>query len=354
MKKIFGLIIIFASMTFIACSEDNTKSDDSTMATEAELNTVINNYVDNVVIPTYADMENKIAALKTHVDAFIADGTQKSLDAACTAWRAARNPWELSEAFLFGPADYLGLDPMLDSWPLDKDAIDAILANLDFKEVDGDENIRGFHTLEYLLFEGGSNKVAANISSSQKQYMAKVSSLLDSDTKKLHSEWVNNYGSEFKTHSSDRIISAYNAVAQIVEGCIDIAGEVGEQKIGNPYQLYTAGKTEEGVLAVESWYSWNSLTDYRNNILSIQNSYLGGTSNSRNDANSLSALVRQYNEATDKEIKQAITDAISAIDNIPAPFRNHLEAKTEIEAAQDILAELQISLLKIKSALGID
>ena len=36
-------------------------------------------------------------------------------------------PWEQSEAFLFGPVDILGLDPNMDSWPLDQVAIVNIL-----------------------------------------------------------------------------------------------------------------------------------------------------------------------------------------------------------------------------------
>ena len=46
---------------------------------------------------------------------------------ACNAWITAREPWEESEAFLFGPVDELGLDPNMDSWPLDQNAIVQIL-----------------------------------------------------------------------------------------------------------------------------------------------------------------------------------------------------------------------------------
>ncbi|MDE6332566.1 MAG: peptidase M75, partial [Muribaculaceae bacterium] len=84
----------------------------------------------------------------------------------CNAWLEAREPWEKSEAFLFGPVDALGLDPNMDSWPLDQDNIVQILNsgnydNLDWSDSDDDDTIeavqsvRGFHTLEFLLFKDG-------------------------------------------------------------------------------------------------------------------------------------------------------------------------------------------------------
>ena len=64
------------------------------------------------------------------------------------------------------PVDALGLDPNMDSWPLDQDAIVNILKSGNFndmlwnddeskEEIEASQNIRGFHTLEFLLFKDG-------------------------------------------------------------------------------------------------------------------------------------------------------------------------------------------------------
>ena len=55
---------------------------------------------------------------------------------------------------------------------------------------------------------------------------------------------------------------ALNCVEQIIDGCLDIANEVGEAKIGDPLALYNSGQTTEALYAVESWYSWHSREDY--------------------------------------------------------------------------------------------
>ena len=72
-----------------------------------------------------------------------------------------------SEAVLFGPAgeeEGLGLDPSLDSWPLDQEDIATMITDTKLSTVEdyigaiGSESVRGFHTIELLLFKDGSNR----------------------------------------------------------------------------------------------------------------------------------------------------------------------------------------------------
>jgi predicted lipoprotein len=357
-------------MFSVSCSEDDPdpNNEDEGVVSVEVMDKVIATYVDKVVIPTYADMEDKVGKLKAAVDAFLANGTQDNLDKACAAWRAARTPWEESEAFLFGPADYESLDPSLDSWPLDKDGIDQILSSGDWGEIEGDEedaqSLRGFHTIEYLLFDGGTAKTASAVSVSEKSYMQRVANKLLEDTERLHLAWKSGleteevpqpFGEEFKKHTSSRFPSAENVLSEIIDGGIkNIAEEVGDVKIGNPYSLWGEGKQDDAVLQVESWYSWNSLEDYENNIISIENSYLGGRAGNRDDATSFSAMVRSVNEELDNEVKKAISDARAAISGIPHPFRENLGKTTEIVAAMDACAKISLVFDKVKTALEIN
>ena len=151
---------------------------------EEELRNIVADYVDVVVLPTYRDLATANANLHNAVQQLKANPSTSTFEAAAKAWMAARQPWESSEAFLFGPVDELGLDPNMDSWPLDQDAIKNVLSSGDFSgmEWDGefegeDENgnmskhaeeiaeaqsIRGFHTLEFLLFKNGQPRTVGN------------------------------------------------------------------------------------------------------------------------------------------------------------------------------------------------
>ena len=150
-------------------------------ASEEDLKPIIINYTDHVVLPTYADLLADNTALNTAIRTLANTageyqaGTKTVADvnlafkAAALQWVTAREPWETSEAFLFGPVADKGLDPNMDSWPLDVDALKNTLSsgrfdNLTWEgEFDEDDetiaavqNVRGFHTLEFLLFYNGT------------------------------------------------------------------------------------------------------------------------------------------------------------------------------------------------------
>ena len=133
---------------------------------DAKLDAIVDQYVDAVVLPTYKSLSEKNSALFDAVNTFKNSPSDANFEKACTAWLTAREPWEKSEGFLFGPVDSEGLDPNMDSWPLDQDMIVQILNSGNFDDMewgeDDDEdavtaaqNVRGFHTLEYLLFKDG-------------------------------------------------------------------------------------------------------------------------------------------------------------------------------------------------------
>lgn len=137
-------------------------------ADEAYYDKIVTTYVDQVVVPTYKDLQTRATALHTAVQALKAAPSNATFKAASEAWLSAREPWEKSEAFLFGPVADLGLDPNMDSWPLDQAAIVNILTSGKFdalqwsgeydeedKKIEAAQSVRGFHTLEYLLFKNG-------------------------------------------------------------------------------------------------------------------------------------------------------------------------------------------------------
>lgn len=133
---------------------------------DTDAQAIVSQYVDNVVLPTYEELKNKNYELLQAVVAFKATPTNSTIAAACDAWVAARRPWEASEAFLFGPVDKKGLDPNMDSWPLDAIGIVNLLNSqrwsaMEWSDSDDDEAVeaaqalRGFHTLEFLLYKNG-------------------------------------------------------------------------------------------------------------------------------------------------------------------------------------------------------
>lgn len=193
-------------------------------------------------------------------------------------------------------------------------------------------------------------------------YMVQVSNLLRNDASELYNAWSVSYeggepfATSFKQHKGGDYSSALSCVEQIIDGCADIANEVGTAKIGDPYNLYISGDEKSALYAVESWYSWHSRDDYSNNILSIRNSYFGSLDGKISEK-SLSALIASIDAALDTKVKDAITTAYNSILAIPQPFRNHInsnETRTAMTACADLEEVLSNDLKSAVSNLGDD
>lgn len=199
-------------------------------------------------------------------------------------------------------------------------------------------------------------------------YTLNVAKLLADDSKKLYNEWNNGFANDFKNHTAaSGYSSAIACVQQIIEGCEDIANEVGTAKIGEPVDFWNGGQQNKALYAVESWYSWHSRDDYKNNIQSVANSLLGErltTSPDKFEYNpatvnqaSIIAKCMMNNTLRPQSIKvwKAVCAAWTAIDNIPQPFRNNIgsdEAAAAMEACATLNTELETLEGQISSNLS--
>lgn len=399
MKKNFLSIAALAVCMvfgFASCNPDESQNNGTdTWEDNDEAALVINNYVDNVVVSTYASLRDATALLLEKVEAYAENPTQANLDAACAQWKATREPWEQSEAFLFGPVADQSVDPHLDSWPLSQTAINAILgSSLDWENEDGASfgaNTLGFHTLEYLLFFNGQNRQIADLfegdnvkiertddntqyntytKAAYLGYVSVVAEVLRNDALHVYMMWVgtNNasdsdnalaeelelpaitekgYAYSFKNPNvySTSYSNQQDVIYAMIDGMIDIATEVADAKIGEPYDA-------KDIYGVESWYSFNSFTDYTNNVRSIQNSFTNG------DAYSLASYLESLGATTQvAAVNAAITASINALTTAAATdcFRNYVLAyentntrSAQIDAAMDAIGNLSTCLTSLK------
>lgn len=176
-------------------------------------------------------------------------------------------------------------------------------------------------------------------------YSVKVAELLARDSEDLYNSWTTSYeggaafADQFRNPSAASAYKSYvDCVDQIIEGCSDIASEVGDAKIGDPYNLFVSGKTTEALYAVESWYSWHSREDYQNNIYSIRNSYYGSL-DGKVAQHSLYNLVKSVNSDLNDKVVAAIDNAAKSIYAIPQPFRNNINS-SEASVAMDACGDL--------------
>ena len=375
-KTIFRAAVLFAAVAVVgtvsSCKPENTVTDENATLKQNILNT----YVESVVAPTYTNLANATQTLCEQLTDLRSHPTQAKLDVACETFLSARAYWEKSEAFLFGPAGDFGIDPHIDSWPLDEAAFNntmnnqSQLARLDAE--DGDqyagtyigEGALGFHAIEYIIFSEGSPKNIANITENELIYVKAVAGDLRNKCFQLEVSWLgdkaaashvarmeeleynvtvgggeNSYGENMvnagKPGSTYASLTA--AIMEIVNGASTIVDEVGTKKIGMPY-------FGEDISYIESPYSRTSITDFYDNIISVQNAYYGGVEDSRHETISVHALLSKLDADVDADIAAKITAALEAIHTMKAPFAlnySDASAKAAIDALDALTKALE-------------
>lgn len=306
---------------------------DPAVNTDIEARPILENVALNVITATYADLD-AVAALE-------ADPTATTLAAAQAQWRATRAPWEMSEGFLFGPVDTEGLDPSLDSWPVNVTDLDAVLASgnaLTAGYVRGlEDNLKGFHTVEYLLFGEAGSRTVAELDARELAYLTAAAAVLAEDADRLRASWDpadDNYAEVFFTAgSNDVFISQRAALQEVVTGIAGIADEVGSGKMGAPF-------SDRNTLEVESRFSGNSLADFENNIRSILHLYTGDYDGTTGPG--LNEFVAERDADLDERVRAEIDAAIDAIRAIPGPFRTAIfDEPDAVQAAIDAVLQVR-------------
>lgn len=378
-----GMLLMGAALA--SCSNNDTPDEPGASEKDTRYSEIASQYLDNTVTVTYKNLADNARDLVERLKALRDNRTDANADKACETFLAARAWWEKSEAFLYGAASDFGIDPHIDTWPLDRAGLETQMHNSSQLEYlgadDGDvwagshlgPELLGFHGIEYIIFADGAPKRAEAIPDNELTYAIAVAGDLRNKCWQLLLSWAGegNVDTEVTAKVAEELEwpftttggmsykenmlnagqagSTYrtwtDAVQAIADGCITIADEVGTQKIGKPH-------SGEDINYIESPYSHKSIIDFHDNIVSIENAYMGGVDGLRNEKKSLHAYISEVNPDLDTRCVKAIADARSAILGMRAPFVEHYAdptAKTAADACaslRDVMTEVKAELAK--------
>lgn len=334
-KQLLYLSLIAATLFLSSCDKEGGTDDGFDYS--AQITTS-----GDVILTTYADLDQKVTNLASTLAALEANPTQQNLEASRQAWREAREPWEKAEGFLFGPVDQQGIDPAIDSWPVNVVDLNAVLASsaaLNASYINTLEGtLKGFHTIEWLLFGETGDKAIGSFTAREFEYLAGCSETLQQATAQLYDAWAPEGGNFYNTlatagSGSAVYVSQKAALEEIINGLVTIADEVANGKINDPF-------TQQNLLLEESRFSANSKADFADNIRSIKNIWLGGYNTE--SANGISSVIKEKNADLDARVKMHIDEAVSAIENIPGTFSAAIfNNQAEVQNAQDKVRSLQ-------------
>ena len=317
------------------CATAITACDKSVTApTPASPATLIAGIVAQVYVPTFDSIAMRGAALSASLQALAATPNNTTLLAARAAWRATRVQYERNEGFAFGPLITAEIDPAIDSWPIDRSGIDALLSGtseLSVANIDAlDGTLKGFHGIEYILFGDGSAVQASSLTARELAYLAAAGQSLSAETTRLQTAWSptgGNYAGALTTAgSSSSVYGTMGAALQeIINGLVGPTEEVANSKIALPLQ---AGDTQYE----ESAFSDNTLADLQNDLGGAYAVYVGGYGTSVPVGGGISAFISAQDVALDSVVRAQFADAFYGARGDPANLRYGVTHKSRAVA----------------------
>jgi putative iron-regulated protein len=375
---------------------------------------VLNNYSD-IAHAVYEDSLSTAQALQKAVDTLTANPSEKTLEAAKIAWKAARVPYQQSEAYRFGNSIVDEWEGKVNAWPLDEGLIDYI--NTDAYGTESDENpaytaniiantklmiagkevdtstinptllaslheagevesnvATGYHAIEFLLWgqdlngtkAGAGQRKASDFDTKnctngncdrRADYLNAATALMIDDLAWMTKQWT----AEGKARTDLLAKDEKEALSTIVTGMGSLSyGELAGERMKLGLMLHDPEEEHD-------CFSDNTHASHFNDAKGVQNVYLG--TYKRIDGTeitgaSLSHLVAENNAATDKNLQakfastvakmQSIVDTAEkgeAYDQMIAEGNEAGNAK--VQAAIDALVAQAKALEKALPALGL-
>ncbi|MBR3938202.1 MAG: hypothetical protein IKJ66_09795 [Bacteroidaceae bacterium] len=362
MKNRFILGMAAVAIALTAC--DDSKKEENSSSFENDIKAAVEQYVPGVVYSTYNDLAAESAQLydllAAAADKGVEDLTQADIDAICQKFLQARQSWEESEAFLYGAATDFGIDPHIDTWPLDVEALATALSNAEqVAALEGEDGIAyasaklgaellGFHGIEFILFCDGQNRTVSALQGNEDHeafsgktvtgaqellYAAAVAGDLRDNCYRLSVSWnpdapqawqerceelevpVTLSGSD-KTYGENMLGAAQagstyatwqeTASSILVAGCSNICNEVANVKMGNAH-------SGEDINYIESPYSKKSFQDFIDNILSIQYSLYGKAGATAPESKSLINILKNYKYDGADALQAKLSESVNAL-----------------------------------------
>ncbi|WP_299458079.1 imelysin family protein [uncultured Microscilla sp.] len=299
----------------------------------------------NIAYQSYSDSYDKVAALKTSIDAFVANPDQTKFDAAKQAWKDAREPYGQTEVFRFyeGPIDNSATGPegAINAWPLDENFIDYVAGNATAgiindvtqtidaatlrsnNEKGGEKNISiGYHAIEFLLWGQDTNPggdysnagqraftdyTTATNADRRKKYLQVTIDLLLEDLKTVRDAWAEgaSYRISFIGDGNKSVVRILTGMGSLSEA--ELAGE--RMKVA----LFNHDQEDE-----HSCFSDNTHRDIVTNAQGIYNVYWGTYGSITGKG--IASLVEVADKELYAQIKTELEATKAATVAIQAPF----------------------------------
>jgi uncharacterized protein len=325
---------------------------------------MLTNYADNVIIPSYQQLQENVDALVNAVNAFADAPSTDAQNAAMIAFSQAYVRYEYVEVFNFGPAGTAQLDyymnfaggfdysftenGVLAGYTVDSTSIENNITSGNYDLTTYDRNnfySQGFPALNYLLFGPNAIEKFGNNAINRAKYLKDVALRMKTLVDKVVADWTT-YRSTFISNTKSDVGSPIGNLVNMLAYQMDM---MKGPRIGWPF-----GKQSNGIVFAsksEGYFAGIGSQLARANIRSLKNAYLGGSA-----SKGISAyLVSLKKESLNTDVLAQFDVVIARLDAIPDPLsESFINDGVKVEDAYKEIQKL-LTLLKtdVSSALGV-
>lgn len=328
MKK-KGLILIVTTAlltgTFVACHkpEENIQ-----IQTGFDKTAMLTNYADNLILPGYKAMQEKLTALKTASDAFVANPSDATQAPLKEAYKQAYLQYEHIAAFQFGPAESALLDifanysggldysfataGQLTGFSVDTATIESYITSGSYDLTTTTRSnlyAQGFPALSYVYFAPAAATKFGTNTANRIKYVNDVVGRLKTLVDGITNNWAA-YRAEFIANTQTNVGSPIGNIVNQLAYQLDM---MKGPRIGWPL-----GKQSNGTVFAdkcEAYYAGFSAALAAENMKALKNIYAGDTGKGIDDY-----IISLKNETLNTDVLAQFDLAISKLQQIPDPM----------------------------------
>lgn len=173
-------LLSISALLMQSCGEDTPDTQDNFNRKE-----VVVQVADQMVIPSYADLNTTLAELETDFQTYTSDPTSPHFAELRTSWLESYLAWQDAALWNFGPAEDQGLITAMNIYPADTTLINNNLqGSYDLNSI-SQIAAQGFPALEYLLYSSNIDWTDAAV----QNYFEDVLSRMKSKANATASAW---------------------------------------------------------------------------------------------------------------------------------------------------------------------
>lgn len=335
MKKMWLLLPLVLLVFVWACSSDSDDSDtdDDGSPVTFDRGTMLANWADNIIMPSYSAFLTSHASFKAEFDIFKNDRSEANLVSLRQTWVDAYKSWQHISMFEIGPAEINGLRLNVNTFPTDFDLIQDHIGSGSYNfELSSNRDSKGFPALDYLLngIAGTDAEIVAVYTNTTNgdahiTYFEDILNDIETRVSAVHDEWQNGYRDTFVTNDGS---SATASVDRYVNDFIFYYEKfLRAGKMGIPLGVFTG---TQAPTTLESYFRPElSNVLFQEGLNAVQDFFNGKHVGSAETGESLASYLIALNtvkngEALDELINQQLNTARDRVSTLDA-FRTEIE-----------------------------